>query len=294
MLLPKINLAGEWDVRREAFAWRQQHGQTDSDRRRVARDRAVYSGTAAASFSISRPQADRQSSSDDGHSLRAPDRHWLGGPSAGNGLRLRNDVLAALARLDCGRRVGHDPSRLVGSPERRRPDRLVTGPHRQQQRSRCFWGAKTGPNPTDRRKAGTKHHLITDGGGIPLAASITGANRHDVTQLIPLVDAIPPIYGKPGRPRHRPDAVYADRAYDSQPHRRALRARGIRPCLARRRAPHGSGLGRDRWPVERTHSWLHQCRRLRVRYDKRDDIHDAFLKLGCIRICLKKLKTSFC
>jgi transposase len=127
-----------------------------------------------------------------------------------------------------------------------------------------------------------------------LAATITGANRHDVTQLIPLIDAIPPIYGKPGRPRHRPDAVYGDRAYDSQSHRKALRHRGIRPHLARRNTPHGSGLGPYRWVVERTHSWLHQNRRLRVRYEKRDDIHDAFLKLGCIRICLNKLKPSFC
>jgi len=127
-----------------------------------------------------------------------------------------------------------------------------------------------------------------------LATTITGANRHDVTQLIPLIDAIPPIYGKAGRPRHRPDAVYADRAYDSQPHREALRRRGIRPHLARRNTPHGSGLGRYRWFVERTHSWLHQNRRLRVRYEKRDDIHDAFLKLGCIRICLNRLKPSLC
>ena len=52
-------------------------------------------------------------------------------------------------------------------------------------------GGKTGPNPTDRRKPGSKHHLITDAQGIPLAAILTGANRHDVTQLLPLVEAIP-------------------------------------------------------------------------------------------------------
>lgn len=135
---------------------------------------------------------------------------------------------------------------------------------------------------------------MTDGNGIPLAATITGANRHDVTQLIALVDSIPPIYGKPGRPRRRPDALYGDRAYDSQWHREQLRRRGIRPQLARRNTEHGSGLGRHRWPVERTVSWLHQMRRLRVRYEKRDDLHDAFLKLGCIRICLNRLTRSFC
>ena len=64
-----------------------------------------------------------------------------------------------------------------------------------------FLGARTGPNPTDRAKLGTKHHLITDARGIPLAVKITGANRHYITQLLPLVDAIPPIAGKVGRPR---------------------------------------------------------------------------------------------
>ena len=81
-------------------------------------------------------------------------------------------------------------------------------------------GEKTGPNPTDRAKPGSKHHLIIDGGGIPLAAILTGANTPDINELEPLVDAIPMIRGKRGHPRHRPIAVYADRAYDSEPHRR--------------------------------------------------------------------------
>ena len=94
--------------------------------------------------------------------------------------------------------------------------------------------------------------MITDGGGIPLATTLTGANAADIGQLEPLVDAIPPVRGKPGRPRRRPDRLYADRAYDSEPHRDQLRARGIDPQIARRRTPHGSGLGRYRWVVERT------------------------------------------
>ena len=53
-------------------------------------------------------------------------------------------------------------------------------------------GKKSGPNPTDRRKPGSKHHLVTDANGIPFAAILTGANAHDVTQLLPLMDAIPP------------------------------------------------------------------------------------------------------
>jgi transposase len=127
--------------------------------------------------------------------------------------------------------------------------------------------------------------LVTDANGIPLATTVTGANRHDVTQLLPLIDAIPPVRGKPGRPRKRPKRAQGDRAYHSQRHREELRRRGIQPVLASRNTPHGSGLGVFRWVVERTTSWLHQFRRLRVRCEKRDDIHEAFLKLGCIVIC---------
>lgn len=127
--------------------------------------------------------------------------------------------------------------------------------------------------------------MITDAGGVPLAAILTGANRHDVTQLMPLVKAIPPVRGKPGRPRRKPDAVQGDRGYDSEPHRKRLRARRIRPILAKRGTPHGSGLGTHRWVVERTLSWLHQFPRLRIRFERRADIHEAFLSLGCILIC---------
>ena len=79
--------------------------------------------------------------------------------------------------------------------------------------------------------------------------------------------------------------VQGDRAYDSEPHRQVLRKQGIEPVLAKRNTEHGSGLGVHRWVVERTVSWLHQMRRLRTRYERRDDIHEAFLTLGCIVVC---------
>ena len=59
-----------------------------------------------------------------------------------------------------------------------------------------------------------------------------------------------------------------------------------------RRTTHGSGLGRWRWVVERTFAWLNQFRRLRVRYDKRADIHEAFLSLGCALICWQSLRKT--
>jgi transposase len=152
-------------------------------------------------------------------------------------------------------------------------------------------GEATGPNPTDRARPGTKHHLIVDGQGVPLAVSITGANVPDVMQLLPLVVAVPPVKGKAGRPRSRPEQLYADRAYDSEPARYILRWLGIEPHLAKRNTEHGSGLGKVRWVVERTISWFHQQRRLRVRYERRSDIHLAFLKIAqcltCFHIFLK-------
>jgi transposase len=115
-----------------------------------------------------------------------------------------------------------------------------------------------------------------------------------VTQLLPLVDAIPPIGGKVGHPRCKPDCLYADRAYDSHLHRMLLWVRGIEPVIAKRNTEHGSGLGHVRWVVERTVSWLHQFRRLRVRYERRDDIHEGFLSLGCAMICMSTLEHAFC
>ncbi|HEY9854621.1 MAG TPA: transposase, partial [Stenomitos sp.] len=106
---------------------------------------------------------------------------------------------------------------------------------------------------------------------------------------IELVDAIPPVRGKPGRPRRRPRELYGDRGFDSEPHRRQLRRRGIRPVIARRRTEHGSGLGKVRWVVERTLSWLHGFGRLRVRKDRTAAIHQAFLTLACAMICLNFL-----
>ncbi|WP_414056275.1 IS5 family transposase [Paraburkholderia hospita] len=152
-------------------------------------------------------------------------------------------------------------------------------------RASRWGGPKTGPNPTDRARPGSKHHVLVDANGIPVSVIVTGANRNDVTQLLPLVDAIPPIRGTRGRPLRKPKVIYADRGYDSDSHRRRLRERGIRPVIARRRTEHGSGLGKFRWVVERTHSWLHGFRRLRIRFERRSDIHEAFLKLACSLIC---------
>lgn len=82
-------------------------------------------------------------------------------------------------------------------------------------------GEKTGPNPTDRSKPGSKHHVFTDGNGVPLQVQTSAANVPDIKQLLPLVTNIPKVRGKPGRPRSRPKRLYADRSYDSEPMRPA-------------------------------------------------------------------------
>ena len=85
-------------------------------------------------------------------------------------------------------------------------------------------------------------------------------------------------------------ACVGDRGYDAAAIRHGLRARHIVAVLAVRRTTHGSRLGRWRWVVERTFAWLNQFRRLRVRYDKRADIHEAFLSPGCAWICWQSLR----
>jgi transposase len=130
---------------------------------------------------------------------------------------------------------------------------------------------------------------VTDANGVPLAAKLTGANRHDVTQLLPLVDAIPPVRGLPGAPLRKPQRVMGDRAYDSDPHRMKLSARAIATAIARRNTPHGSGLGVFRWFVEQTLALMHQFKRLRVRDDRDDVVHEAFMTIACAMICWRRL-----
>jgi transposase len=134
---------------------------------------------------------------------------------------------------------------------------------------------------------------VTDAQGVPLVATVTAANVNDGTQLLDLIDAIPPVRGKVGAPRRRPDAALADKAYHSNFREVMLHVKGIEPMLPRRGTHEDQRLGVLRWVVERTIAWLHQFRRLRVRYERRADIHQAFLSLGCVLICFRTLTASF-
>jgi transposase len=111
---------------------------------------------------------------------------------------------------------------------------MVQSRRRWQPYPRSFGGLLTGPSPVDRSRTGSKHHLLVDATGIPLAVALTGGNRNDVTQLLALLDDLHarPVAGKRGRPRQKPDLVLADRGYDHDKYRRLLWARGIKPATS--------------------------------------------------------------
>ena len=222
--------------------------------------------------------------------LRAEDRDPLGVPAARAGLRQRRDLLASAARLAAERGLAvraADPPAAAG---RRRGDRLVAGEPGRGERPGKKGGPKTGPNPTDRGKPGSKRHLVVDRGGIPLAATLSAANAHESTLFEPLIEAIPPLRrppGRPGRPRVRPAKLHADKAYDIPRCRAYLRKRGIGCRIARKGIESSERLGRYRWVVERTLAWLARFRRLAVRYERLGDVHLACLDLACALICFR-------
>lgn len=110
--------------------------------------------------------------------------------------------------------------------------------------------------------------MACDGNGLPLTAAVTAANVADVTMLAAVVDDIPPIRAPSGRRRRRPGKVHADKGYDSRANRAYLRRRGITPRIARRGMESSVRLGRHRWRVERSLSWLSCFRRLQLRWDR--------------------------
>ncbi len=135
--------------------------------------------------------------------------------------------------------------------------------------------------------------MLVDGQGTPLALRLTGANRNESLEAMNLVDDIPPIRGPRGRPRRKPKALYGDRQYGTPRNHQGLKARRIEDHLAQQRTPHGSGLGKIRWVVESTLSWVGQGRRLKVRYDVLPAMHRAFHFLQLARICCKILQRDF-
>jgi transposase len=134
--------------------------------------------------------------------------------------------------------------------------------------------------------------VIGERQGIPLATLLTGANRHDSMVFEELIDAVPPITQAARRRRKRPAKLHADKAYDIPRCRRFLHRRHIKVRIARKGIDSSQRLGRHRWVIERTLAWLNRYRRLTIRYERRVDIHQAFLTLGCALICFNHLPPS--
>ena len=109
-------------------------------------------------------------------------------------------------------------------------------------------GEHTGPNPTDRGKAGSTYHLFVDRRSVPLAVQLSAANVHDSKLLEPLADAVEPIRrptSARGRPRKRPVKLHADKGYD-YPH---LRRAPISPPITPMAALDGAAIGPYRRPI---------------------------------------------
>ncbi len=135
--------------------------------------------------------------------------------------------------------------------------------------------------------------MLTEGHGIPLTALVSGANTHDSVLFEAVLDAVPPIKQPSGQRRKRPAKGHADKGYDYRRCRAALRRRHIKVRIARKGVERSDRLGRHRWVVERTMAWLNRSRRLAVRDERRADLHQAFLSLGCALICWNHLQKSF-
>ena len=137
---------------------------------------------------------------------------------------------------------------------------------------------------------GSKHHLICDGGRLPLKVIITGEDVNDVSLALDLVDGIAPVAGRPGWPRRRPEAWRADNGYHSHRLRRELARRRIVPIISYRGTTGVQRLGQLRYVVEQTLALLHQFTRLAVRFERHLDLHQALVCLACAHTCRRRLK----
>ncbi|WP_438804510.1 IS5 family transposase [Nocardia alni] len=139
-------------------------------------------------------------------------------------------------------------------------------------------------------QSGSKIHVLSDHTGIPLSVGISAANTNDAAALEPLVKAIPAVRSRRGPRRRR--KLHADKAYDTAGLRRWVRDRGIEVRIARKGIESAEPLGRHRWIIEPTMSWLTGYRRLNIRYDRKATHYLGFLTLAATLTCYKKLAKS--
>lgn len=147
-------------------------------------------------------------------------------------------------------------------------------------------GDRTGPNPTDRGKRGTKYHIAVRADGIPVACAATAANVNDTVVFERLFLAAFAVMA-------RIRTVFADKGYDAEPNRDLCLAFGAEPGIPKRNRPHESGLGGHRWPVERSNAWVLENRRLALRYDRLGFIVQSLLQAACLFLVAGRLAREF-
>ena len=145
-------------------------------------------------------------------------------------------------------------------------------------------GKKTGPNPTDRAKGGTKRSLLTEANGVPLAVAVDGANRNDFKLARETLEGL--MVERPRPTRAAPQGICLDKGYDYAEVRDLvaefrftahIRSRGEEANAVKKSA----GQKARRWVVERSHSWMNRFRRILVRWEKRADTYIAMVHFAC-------------
>ena len=272
--------------------WRNPHVLFFSSRRTLERARtAVAQGTAQTQ---GRSSHCRESCGSGGYRFYPAHRRSLADVAQRIGLWQRRNLLAQTPRLDESWCLAQSAPTFTECAWASRADRSFPRGYRQPICPSSFWGDHTGPNPTDRAKHGCKRHIITDANGLPLVVHTTPANINDGVPALKLLDLIPPIKGKCGRPRLRPEIFQGDAAYGTPTNLTGTKERGITPLMARpgqriAGQQHGSGLGRFRYVVERTLAWFGYNRRLKICYEKTGAHFQAFHQLAAALICARRL-----
>ena len=154
-------------------------------------------------------------------------------------------------------------------------------------------GKKTGANPTDRGKRGTKRSLLTEGHGVPIGLVVDGANRHDMKLTEPTLASV--VIERPEPTPEQQQHLCLDKGYDYEAVRELvdrygytahIRARGEEKA-DKREIP---GYRARRWVVERTHSWMNRFRRLLIRWEKDEENYLAMLHFACAWITFRAAK----
>jgi putative transposase len=153
-------------------------------------------------------------------------------------------------------------------------------------------GKKTGPNPTDRGKMGTKKSMIVDGEGGPLGVVIAGANVLERRLLKETIEAI--VVERPEATAEDPQHMCLDKGYDNQTGEQAAVGAKYVPHIRRigeekKSCDRSKGHKPRRWVVERTFAWLSKCRAILVRYDKKDENYLGLIQFACALLWYRRL-----